>query len=888
MSTAGLEGLAGAAMTPGPIAPAPPTPGAGTRGGAQAQRAAWLALGVVAIMGILASALAWSWVGKPFPGVLLNSAWRVAGIALPKDWSGAEAGLRPGMRVVALDGKPVPARPGVLVWATRTEPHNLAHRLETIGPAGRAVHVVANREFTLKDLGAGIAPLLLAAWTGLVIAGYILMRREPEALARRVAWTGLALGGWAFALVVDSLDLAVPGLVPVLTLGMTGALLALVSAWSTTGHVPGQSLPFAPEHGPDDVPGGRGAPAVGGFDSLRVAGRASGVMGGTTPNAQRGPRLELVAATLLLAPTGMAAAFAEFAATAGMAWAELAVDYGRLMADVILAGALVAFLGLAVVRATAHPSPAERRVAGWIAAVLGLGSALLAVHSALLAGSKLPILPVGWVAIGFIPALLTVAYVSLDGETVALERLGSRAARGLILAAAALMAFSAGTALLRLVFPGGVPALASLALSAACVGAAVPAYTSLKRTIDPLFMRTGYDPAQVVADFSRAAREAFDPDLIVDLFYKDLRKALAPTAGVVYLESGGQLTPVVSEGCALAPPAIDGAGPDLSWVASGHPVDPARIPGAAEGLALPFEPRLATLLSSDEPDEGPLGLVVLGPREDDRPYGAADRDLVVELARIMARGVQTTRLLSRRAAEDRQRRELEVAWEVQANLLPRELPALEGADLEAYARSAREVGGDFYDVMPVDSNRWGILIGEAVGRGISSALLAEVTLSFFRSTAAGTPSPAETLRIVNNLICLYRPSLKASVTVAYAIYDRRDRSLAISNAGQAHPLLNGYPVAIDGVPLGVGRDAAFAESSLTLKKGDAVLWYTDGVPAAVNDEGRAFGQERLLEYTRDERLREAEDPWMLRELLRSHVGDAEQADDMTYLLLLVR
>ncbi|MBM3270571.1 MAG: SpoIIE family protein phosphatase, partial [Candidatus Sericytochromatia bacterium] len=488
-----------------------------------------------------------------------------------------------------------------------------------------------------------------------------------------------------------------------------------------------------------------------------------------------------------------------------------------------------------------------------------------------------------------VPALAALGYLAADRETAGLERLGSRVARGLLLAGAALLAYSLVRALLVQAFGGKVPLAADLLLSAACIVAAVPGYSRLKKTVDPLFMRTGYDPARVVTEFARAAREAYDPDLIVGTFYDGVRDALGCTAGVVYLTSQGGLTPVVAEGCAVMPAAINGDGPNLSWLVPGQPMDPGRHPGGAAGLALPFIPKLALALAVEDLDEeGPIGLVVLGPRDGDRPYGAADRDLVMELGRIMARGVQTTRLLSRRAAEDRQRRELEVAWEVQANLLPRELPALEGADLEAYARSAREVGGDFYDVLQVDANRWGILVGEATGRGIASALLAEVTLSFFRSAAPGTPSPAEALRIVNNLICLYRPSLRASVTVSYAVYDRRDRSLAVSNAGQAHPLLNGYPVAIDGVPLGVGRDAAFAENRLTLKKGDAVLWYTDGVPGAENDAGKAFGQERLLTYARDERLRDAEEPWRLRELLRWHVGEAEQSDDMTYLLLMVR
>ncbi|MBM3275724.1 MAG: SpoIIE family protein phosphatase, partial [Candidatus Sericytochromatia bacterium] len=419
-------------------------------------------------------------------------------------------------------------------------------------------------------------------------------------------------------------------------------------------------------------------------------------------------------------------------------------------------------------------------------------------------------------------------------ERVGLERLASRFVRGLILAAGALFAYTLGRAGLAMAFGGAVPEYAAPGLSALCVAAAVPAYRKLKKTVDPIFMHTGYDPSKVVTDFARAAREAYDPDLIVTAFYNNLHGALKPRSAVVYLTSQGTLTPVVAEGCPHPPVPLNGDRPDLSWLGSDQPVDPARVSGAVEDLGLSFKPALALALGSDKPAEDPLlGLIVLGAREDDRPYGAADRDLVVELARIMARGVQTTRLLSRRAAEDRQRRELEVAWEVQANLLPRELPALEGADLEAYARSAREVGGDFYDVLPVDANRWGILVGEATGRGISSALLAEVALSFFRSAAPGTPSPAETLRIVNNLICLYRPSTKASLTVSYAVYDRRDRSLAISNAGQSHPLLNGYPVAIDGVPMGVGRDAAFAENRITLKKGDAVLWYTDGVPAAV-------------------------------------------------------
>ncbi len=237
--------------------------------------------------------------------------------------------------------------------------------------------------------------------------------------------------------------------------------------------------------------------------------------------------------------------------------------------------------------------------------------------------------------------------------------------------------------------------------------------------------------------------------------------------------------------------------------------------------------------------------------------------------------------------EDRPQREAALARKVKGWLTNRDLPAFDGADLEGFSRPGRKGGGDFFDVMAVDQNRWGILLGQASGNGYQAALSASVALSYFRSAAPGTLSPAELLSSVNNLLFAYRTATSASITAAYAIYDVRDRTLLLANAGQCHPLLNARPTEVAGLPLGLGRVARFPQLALTLKPGESVVWYTSGIVSVHRTAGEPLGNEGWIALVR-EQTAGSEHPSTLRDRLEQAVGDGLSNEDVSFVSMVTK
>lgn len=237
-----------------------------------------------------------------------------------------------------------------------------------------------------------------------------------------------------------------------------------------------------------------------------------------------------------------------------------------------------------------------------------------------------------------------------------------------------------------------------------------------------------------------------------------------------------------------------------------------------------------------------VGAVAIG--VEPRPMNSGERRTVVELGSELARALLIRRHLAERAAHDQLTWDLDVAREVQA-VLSRPIPALRGVQVAARTRPVREVTGDFFDVLEVEGNRIGLLVGDVAGRGVPSALLMAASLSFFRSMAPGASSPRQVLETVNALILRHRPSARLYVSALYAVYDCRDKTLAIANAGMPAPILNGRQLALKGLPLGAKETPGYREDKIPLTSGDVLVLMSDGLNTARAD-GRKLGWERLI------------------------------------------
>lgn len=239
------------------------------------------------------------------------------------------------------------------------------------------------------------------------------------------------------------------------------------------------------------------------------------------------------------------------------------------------------------------------------------------------------------------------------------------------------------------------------------------------------------------------------------------------------------------------------------------------------------------------------------------------------------------------ATEDLLHQDLAVARDIQVSLLLASSPRLPGWEASTSFLPARELGGDLYDFVQIDADRWGIMIGDVSGKGIPAALHMAVARTLFRLEARRNPDPVLTLARVNESLIDQVP--QGCVTLLYAHLNIADGTLRLANAGHNYPIILNEAVRevpLDGLPLGIDRDYVFAETSICLRPGDVLIFYTDGVVEAVNSAGEVFGFERLYELLAASTLRRPRS--LTRQIVRAvraFTGPTPQNDDITLVVL---
>jgi sigma-B regulation protein RsbU (phosphoserine phosphatase) len=197
------------------------------------------------------------------------------------------------------------------------------------------------------------------------------------------------------------------------------------------------------------------------------------------------------------------------------------------------------------------------------------------------------------------------------------------------------------------------------------------------------------------------------------------------------------------------------------------------------------------------------------------------------------------------------RQELDIAANMQQAILPRHWPDDANFALWGTMRSAKEVGGDFYDHFALGAGKTGIVVADVSGKGVPAALFGMVSKTLLRATATqNTPEPGSAMASVNDGLCQDNDTCMF-VTVFYAVFDSARGSLTYVNAGHPPPLLihaNGISEFLPlthGIALGVADGLPFAQHTIELLAGDIVLIYTDGVTEAFNPGAEEFTQDRL-------------------------------------------
>ncbi len=292
---------------------------------------------------------------------------------------------------------------------------------------------------------------------------------------------------------------------------------------------------------------------------------------------------------------------------------------------------------------------------------------------------------------------------------------------------------------------------------------------------------------------------------------------------------------------------------------------------------------LAVPLIARDEVRGVLGLATqlgLGAARTPRAFTPREVDRLAAIGHLASLAVENARLYA--AVQH----ELDTAHAIQQCFLPEAAPQIPGYDLAAVTVPARQVGGDFYDFIPLPDGRWGLAVADVSDKGAPAALFMALTRSLLRVYAAdGRRSPLETLRQINRFILDNTRASSMFVTLVYGVLAPARHTFTYVNAGHNPPLLCGAELsdlAAGGMALGVCEKTPLQQCELSLATGDTLLLYTDGVTEATNKARERFGMGRLRaclqggSYESAQALLDA----VLAQVAR-FVGSEPAADDLT-------
>ena len=390
-----------------------------------------------------------------------------------------------------------------------------------------------------------------------------------------------------------------------------------------------------------------------------------------------------------------------------------------------------------------------------------------------------------------------------------------------------------------------------------------PVRRRVQSSVDRRFYRQKYDAERSVERFTGEVGELVRPVSVAAALGAVLRQTVQPAESWVVLEAPAAATAAGTIDRAAA--ADTGTWPEGAML---------MVPLVAQGR--------------------PVGAIYLGPRRSGRTYTALDRRMLERIAAAAAPAVRVGQLVEEqeRLAVERARLdgELAVARTIQRDLLPRHLPTLAGWRFAARYESSREVGGDYYDVIPLDDGRIGLLVADVSGKGVPAAIVMATCRAVVRSIAGSIGDPAEVLRRVN--VRLYSDMTPGMfVTCFYGVLDPDAATLAFANAGHPLPVLKipgagSVELRATGMPFGWMADATYDTVVRDLPGGAVMVIASDGVIEARDPAGKFWGAARFSAA-----VAAAEGPEVvdgILEALRAHCAPATDLGDDVTLLALAR
>ncbi|HEY5572011.1 MAG TPA: GAF domain-containing SpoIIE family protein phosphatase [Anaerolineales bacterium] len=272
-----------------------------------------------------------------------------------------------------------------------------------------------------------------------------------------------------------------------------------------------------------------------------------------------------------------------------------------------------------------------------------------------------------------------------------------------------------------------------------------------------------------------------------------------------------------------------------------------------------------------------------------------DLDLLNAIAASAAIAIENARLYQLAVEKGRMEQELQMAYKIQAGLLPESMPELSGWEFAASWKPARQVAGDYYDFIPLEAGKLGLVIADVTDKGMPAALFMAFTRSIIRASLDQNDQPVDAIRQANRLICR-ESSYGFFVTLFYLQFQPDSSEVTYVSAGHNPQLWYLEPSGRDldpetgpvlqlgysGMPLGIEEEAQFEQRRLNCAPGDCLLLFTDGVTDAINDMGERFSLSKLQRFGQENYQAAAQNIiGALENELLDFAGQTPQFDDIT-------
>lgn len=434
-----------------------------------------------------------------------------------------------------------------------------------------------------------------------------------------------------------------------------------------------------------------------------------------------------------------------------------------------------------------------------------------------------------------------------------------------------------------------------------------PLHRRIQAFVDRTFYRQRYDYRSAIKSLSEAMTSILDPALVLRTLASAVVREMVLENGLLLLPRPGVQAHEVAvvEGLdarALPVHTLPEADPLLRLVAQRkdyvlrhdvalNPAYERERPALERTLdALSAELVLPMLYKGEL-----KGILSLGRKKSGKLFTPEDFDLLKTMLSQSAIALENARLFRENLEKGRMEEELKIAHDIQMSMLPERPPEMRGLELAARIVSAREVGGDFYDFIEhragASSERLGLVVADVSGKGVSAGLLMAAARSTYRVLLGEEPWVRDVMNAANQR---FLRDIRKGMFIAllYAVLEPQARRLILSNAGQTQPILcapGAAPCHIategDSFPLGIVPDCEYEETTVELPPGSVAVFYTDGAVEAMNAAQEMYGFERFMDSVEAHRGLSA--PALLEKLFEDiarFVGSTEQHDDITIIV----